>query len=224
MDTKLTTNPNTNVNATPPRERTPLPSSSSTTSQTSLSSSPNRNLSNPTSLTSNAPVTVDTLLVQHVNAPNPTHAALEQAVQERNALSAQNSQLWKLIERQRAAYNNLLKENDRIRGDRDSYKSKLLAVLEPSRKRDKEREGEKNLRPAASTPSLTPAQAERPGSSLASRKDQQEDPRKQFSFTFEVLIFVLQLNLKGLPYDLSEPSSAVASPTRPLTPRSDPGR
>jgi RalA-binding protein 1 len=128
---------------------------------------------------------VDALLALHLNnGPNPTHAALEQAVQERNALSAQNSQLWKLIERQRAAYNTLLKDIDRIRGDRDSYKSKLLAVLEPSRKRDKDRGGgEKNLRPATSTPSLAPdpAQAaERPGSSLASRRDQQEDLRKRF--------------------------------------------
>lgn len=55
-------------------------------------------------------------------------AALEQAVNERNILAAQNTQLWKLIEKQRSGYNQILKELDRIRGERDSYKAKVLAL------------------------------------------------------------------------------------------------
>lgn len=54
-------------------------------------------------------------------------AALDQAVNERNVLSAQNTQLWKLIEKQRSGYNQILKELDRIRAERDSYRAKVIA-------------------------------------------------------------------------------------------------
>lgn len=52
-------------------------------------------------------------------------AALEQAVNDRNVLSAQNTQLWKLIEKQRTGYNQIMKELERIRNERDTYKAKL---------------------------------------------------------------------------------------------------
>jgi RalA-binding protein 1 len=55
-------------------------------------------------------------------------AALEQAVADRNVLSGQNTQLWKLIEKQRAGYNQILKELERIRAERDSYKNRLVAL------------------------------------------------------------------------------------------------
>jgi len=46
-------------------------------------------------------------------------AALEHAVNDRNVLTAQNTQLWKLVEKQRTGYNQILKELERIRGERD---------------------------------------------------------------------------------------------------------
>lgn len=42
-------------------------------------------------------------------------AALEAVVQERNNLTSQNAQLWKLFEKQRAMYNSATKELDRLR-------------------------------------------------------------------------------------------------------------
>ncbi|RXW23955.1 hypothetical protein EST38_g1889 [Candolleomyces aberdarensis] len=73
-------------------------------------------------------ITVDGVLRQHASAPDPKAAALDHVVAERNTLSAQNSQLWKLIEKQRAGYNQILKELERIRAERDSYKAKLAAI------------------------------------------------------------------------------------------------
>jgi len=73
-------------------------------------------------------MSVDALLKHHAAAPDPGTAALEQAVNDRNVLSAQNAQLWKLIEKQRTGYNQILKELERIRGERDGYRSKLVAL------------------------------------------------------------------------------------------------
>lgn len=73
-------------------------------------------------------ITVDGVLRQHAAASDPKAAALDHVVAERNTLSSQNSQLWKLIEKQRAGYNQILKELERIRSERDSYKAKLAAL------------------------------------------------------------------------------------------------
>ncbi|TDL23658.1 RhoGAP-domain-containing protein [Rickenella mellea] len=70
-------------------------------------------------------VTIDAALAPHLNAQNPPQAALESILAERNTLSSQNAQLWKLIEKQRSAYGQMLKELERIRAERDLYKSKL---------------------------------------------------------------------------------------------------
>jgi RalA-binding protein 1 len=119
----------------------------------SLSSTPNRSReklpfpisSNPSpgpsqrptisSSLSSLPLTSELLISTHSAAPDPKLAALEQAINERNTLSAQNAQLWKLIEKQRAGYNKILKELERIRGERDSYKAKL-GIGNSSLKRD----------------------------------------------------------------------------------------
>lgn len=71
------------------------------------------------------PLTSGQLLKANAAAPDPKLAALEQAVNDRNVLSAQNAQLWKLIEKQRAGYNQILKELERVRGERDTFKAKL---------------------------------------------------------------------------------------------------
>jgi len=73
-------------------------------------------------------ITVEALLKQHASAQNPLAAALDQVVIERNTLSSQNAQLWKLIEKQRSGYNQILKELERIRSERDSYKSRLASI------------------------------------------------------------------------------------------------
>ncbi|PFH46114.1 hypothetical protein AMATHDRAFT_183891 [Amanita thiersii Skay4041] len=78
----------------------------------------------------------DILLKIHSAAPDPKLAALEQAISERNSLSSQNTQLWKLIEKQRAGYNQLLKELERIRAERDAYRAKLGITGTPN-KRDR---------------------------------------------------------------------------------------
>ncbi|KAJ7126609.1 hypothetical protein C8R43DRAFT_829556, partial [Mycena crocata] len=72
-----------------------------------------------------AALTLDALLNAHASSQDPKLAALEQAVAERNTLSSQNTQLWKLIEKQRAGYNQILKELERVRSERDGYKAKL---------------------------------------------------------------------------------------------------
>lgn len=84
-----------------------------------------------------AALTLDALLTTHAGASDPKLAALDQAVAERNVLSSQNAQLWKLIEKQRTGYNQILKELERVRGERDGYKGKLTALVgaSPDRRR-----------------------------------------------------------------------------------------
>ncbi|WVQ79853.1 hypothetical protein IAT38_001953 [Cryptococcus sp. DSM 104549] len=58
--------------------------------------------------------------------------ALEGVVAERNTLQAQNTQLWKLIEKQRIQCAQLASDNDRLRQDRERANSRLVAAgLEP---------------------------------------------------------------------------------------------
>ncbi|KIM49482.1 hypothetical protein M413DRAFT_438666 [Hebeloma cylindrosporum] len=72
--------------------------------------------------------TAETLLKQHATSADPKAAALEQAVANRNALSGENSQLWRLIDKQKAVHNQMLKELERIRKERDFYKGKLVTL------------------------------------------------------------------------------------------------
>ncbi|KAF9449937.1 hypothetical protein P691DRAFT_702208 [Macrolepiota fuliginosa MF-IS2] len=77
-------------------------------------------------------------------------AALDQAVNERNILSAQNTQLWKLIEKQRSGYNQILKELERIRGERDAYKSKIISLggtIDTKRQKPADRANKSNTDP-----------------------------------------------------------------------------
>nr|GAT55103.1 predicted protein [Mycena chlorophos] len=85
-----------------------------------------------------AAISLDSLLLAHATDPDPKLAALEHAVSERNTLSSQNSQLWKLIEKQRSGYNQILKELERVRSERDGYKSKLGALVGASPRQRKD--------------------------------------------------------------------------------------
>ncbi|WVQ75802.1 hypothetical protein IAR50_005435 [Cryptococcus sp. DSM 104548] len=58
--------------------------------------------------------------------------ALEVVVTDRNNLQAQNSQLWKLIEKQRSQCASLASDNDRLRQDRERANHKLVSAgLDP---------------------------------------------------------------------------------------------
>lgn len=98
-----------------------------------------------TANTTTYPISLETLLATHASAPNPILAALDQVLSERNILSTQNTQLWKLIEKQRAAYNQVLKEIERVRSERDTYKTRLQAagISTELAKKEKDREKDK---------------------------------------------------------------------------------
>ncbi|KAG6919537.1 hypothetical protein DXG01_005127 [Tephrocybe rancida] len=107
------------------RHRQPASSSLSSASHSaSFSTAPTTSISTPPS-SKDRPLTSAQLLKTNANAQDPKLAALDQAVNDRNVLSSQNAQLWKLIEKQRAGYNQILKELERVRGERDAYKVKL---------------------------------------------------------------------------------------------------
>ncbi|KAJ7154613.1 hypothetical protein C8R46DRAFT_1117903 [Mycena filopes] len=80
--------------------------------------------------TSNPPLSVDGLLHAHASAQDPKLAALEQAITERLSLKTKNEQLWKLIEKQRSGYNQLIQELERMRAERDAYKTKLTTAVD----------------------------------------------------------------------------------------------
>ncbi|KAJ7026298.1 hypothetical protein C8F04DRAFT_1190623 [Mycena alexandri] len=105
------------------------------TSSSASSASFPANVSSPAAPA--AALSLDALLAAHATAPDSKLAALDQAVNERNTLSSQNSQLWKLIEKQRTGYNQILKELERVRGERDGYKAKITALVggSPDRRR-----------------------------------------------------------------------------------------
>jgi RalA-binding protein 1 len=168
----ITSNTN-NLYATPTRERLPVPPGSSSQSFASpvaaVRATPTSSamLPSSSSVTQNQPVTVDSLLQTHANASSPPLAALEQAVSERNLLSSQNSQLWKLIEKSRSGYNHLLKDLERVRGERDAYKSKAQA-LAANMESSAWNEGERNAMSNSASQGVFDASASSSSSSSSS--------------------------------------------------------
>ena len=75
-------------------------------------------------------LTLAGVLSSYTSTPNPPVAALEQVISERNVLSSQNSQLWKLVEKQRSGYSQILKELERVRSERDTFKARLTSLGE----------------------------------------------------------------------------------------------
>ncbi|KAF9478273.1 hypothetical protein BDN70DRAFT_880139 [Pholiota conissans] len=129
-------------------------SSSASASFTHLPSASTSTSSGPVVQVSQQTITLEGLLKQHASSPDPTRAALEQVVADRNVLSSQNIQLWKLIEKQRTGYNQILKELERIRSERDSYKAKLVALnAVPNGSSDKRQKtpNERSSRPSLDT-------------------------------------------------------------------------
>lgn len=125
---------------TPSRNGLPFPYPGTPQSRTTSSSSTTPPTVVPSTSSSSAkptaaPITLAALLSQHASAPNPHAAALEQALNERNQLSSQNSQLWKLIEKQRSGYNQMLKELERVRAERDALRGKANGTSSSSKEK-----------------------------------------------------------------------------------------
>lgn len=160
--------PSSTMYNTPVKDRLPFPNSTNPSpasahlamaSTGSSQSLPPSATTGPSSSIQISPQSLssESLLQQHASAIDPKLAALEQAVSDRNILSAQNSQLWKLIEKQRAGYNQILKELERIRGERDNYKAKVTALSSngSSAERRKKTTGERGSRPSLDLPLAT---------------------------------------------------------------------
>ena len=88
------------------------PSAGSTLSQSTSSQS-----AIPASSFASSTGTVPTLTLEATlqTHSNDTLAALEAVIQERNSLHAQNSQLWKLFEKQRSMYNVANRELEKLK-------------------------------------------------------------------------------------------------------------
>ncbi|KAJ7453922.1 hypothetical protein B0H11DRAFT_1926596 [Mycena galericulata] len=125
--------------STPSRSQQPFPPASTSSpafpqhshlhQRTLTSSSASSSNFPPNSGAPQAPavaLTVDALLATHAGTQDPKLAALEQATAERNTLSSQNGQLWKLIEKQRAGYNQILKELERVRSEARQLQGKAF--------------------------------------------------------------------------------------------------
>ncbi|KAF5316509.1 hypothetical protein D9619_006169 [Psilocybe cf. subviscida] len=187
-----------NVQATPTRDRDrhPFPQSAHPSPgpslrQTSSSSASNSathlpstagSAATPPNVSTHAVLTAEHFLKQHSSSSNPTLAALEQAVADRNVLSGQNTQLWKLIEKQRAGYNQILKELERIRGERDTYKSRLAALNVLPSSTDKRQKSSSSSNAGASMgergsrPSLDTVSSQMSSTSSGLSQSQQRQP------------------------------------------------
>jgi hypothetical protein len=132
------------ASATPPRRHNDLP--------TSLATRPPASSSTMASSQASQPLSLEAMLSAHAGADNPAFSALEQSVSERNFLSSQNAQLWKLIEKSRGLYTESQKNLERVRMERDAYKAKLLSLGEnPDAIARGHKEREKHLKPSASS-------------------------------------------------------------------------
>jgi hypothetical protein len=133
-----------NASTTSTRDRVPFPPSvqQSPSSKRLLSTSSGSSLPPNGPILPSQSITLDSILATHADAPSPPLAALQQILNERNAFSAHNAQLWKLVEKQRAAYTQILKELERVRSERDLYKNRVSAMggkFDKEKKKDAER-------------------------------------------------------------------------------------
>lgn len=118
-----------NLGSSRDRERHDSNRSQQHQSAATLRPQPSFNVSQ-SSAPSSLPLTVEGLLATHATSRDPVRTALDAAVSERNSLSVQNTQLWKLIEKQRSGYGQLMKELERVRGERDIFRTRLQAAGE----------------------------------------------------------------------------------------------
>jgi RalA-binding protein 1 len=203
--------------ATPSRERSSTSqSASSPTSMRPQASSSAASIAasalGQTANTTTYPISLETLLATHASAPNPILAALDQVLSERNILSTQNTQLWKLIEKQRAAYNQVLKEIERVRSERDTYKARLQSAGMSTElaKKDKDREKDKarSLRSSGSNATMS-SMSVNGSADLRSRM-----VRNQLDTTCEFLFHFVLVTFPTTAF----PASPSRNDDRPVTP------
>jgi len=171
-----------------------------------------------------AALTLAGVLSSYTSTPNPPMAALEQVISERNVLSSQNSQLWKLVEKQRSGYSQILKELERVRSERDTFKARLTSLGEnPDHilKKQKTRKGSHSgntLKPSLSHSGLRSedhpkATSEHPRQAMA--RHQSEDSGMRFhpgtltNTAYPFLFTVPRTHLTPSPHDPARPNVAV---------------
>ncbi|KAF8074770.1 hypothetical protein FPV67DRAFT_1726368 [Lyophyllum atratum] len=150
-------------NPSPAHTRPPAHSAAAASHSASFSTAPTSSSSAPPG-NKDRPLTSASLLRSNAGAQDPKLAALEQAVNDRNTLSSQNAQLWKLIEKQRAGYNQILKELERVRTERDAYKAKLSGSGGSGREDRRHRASDVDKNTKLSFSEHAPAVAEQSGS------------------------------------------------------------
>ena len=72
----------------------------------------------------NLSISIEQALVNYANSSNPTRAALETILAERNNLSPQNSQLWNHLRKQRHSHSLASNDVKRSRAERDQIRAK----------------------------------------------------------------------------------------------------
>jgi RalA-binding protein 1 len=98
------------------------PSSSNSASMTHSASATGPSFEIPIS---HEPITIEGSLAAHASYADPTRAALETVIADRNTFSAQNVQLWNHMRKQRSYHIHLVKDVDRLRHERDVLRHKL---------------------------------------------------------------------------------------------------
>ncbi|KAL5531651.1 hypothetical protein ACEPAG_4528 [Sanghuangporus baumii] len=118
---------------------TASPSATSSRSHSSSSPSTTRlaHSNSVTGLNAEDPImssatTIEQVLAAHASASDPLRAALESVLHERNSLSAQNSQLWNHLKKQRNNYQMAASDVKRIRAERDQLRARLAKHERPS--------------------------------------------------------------------------------------------
>jgi RalA-binding protein 1 len=124
---------------------------------------------------SGAALTLAGVLSSYASTPDPPMAALEQVISDRNVLSSQNSQLWKLVEKQRSGYSQILKELERVRSERDTFKARLTSLGENPDRILKKQKGSKGNHPGNA---LKPSSSHSGLRSDDRHKTTPEDPRQ----------------------------------------------
>jgi RalA-binding protein 1 len=130
--------PVASTNANPPMQpNTSKPSSrSSTQTQRQVSGGP-----------SHSQKTLDQILA-NASPPGDMQNALSQLLDERNAVVQQNTQLWRIIEKQKASLASAAKDLERIRAEREKYR-RLFEETSGSGSEGRSRTGSKNRLPMA---------------------------------------------------------------------------
>ncbi|KAI9511536.1 hypothetical protein F5148DRAFT_1319381 [Russula earlei] len=139
-------------------------------SPTSSAARPSAPFSSTTPSQASPQLSLETLLSAHAEMDNPTISALEQCISERNLLSSQNTQLWKLIEKSRGLYTESQRNLERVRTERDAYKAMLIKLGEnPDAIARGHRARERLLKPSSSSNGIRQGSERNPSPSAPTR-------------------------------------------------------